>query len=227
MVPVTVACVLRSGGDFDPKWVRALKRGVEMYLEGDYRFVCLSDAHFDGCTTYLLAHDWPGWWSKIELWRPDLFEGPVLYMDLDTLPVGDLSDLASYRGDLAVLSDLFQPAKLASGVMAWTPGPHTERIYEAFREDPEGIMQTHPHRMDIWLRKVMGQPDRLQDLYPDQIVSLKREGKDGPPEGCRLVCGHGKPRLSSPDAGWAHESWKSRAVGKAPLEPENVRSVVR
>lgn len=212
---MTVVGVLRSGGDFDPRWVRALMRGVDLHLKG-HRFVCLTDWHFDGCTTYLLEHDWPRWWPKVELFRPGLFEESVLYLDLDTLAVGDLSEIASYSGPFATISDFYHPPMLASGVMAWTPGPHTEQIYEAFLEDPDGIMRSHPNRMDVWLRKVAPDGDRLQDLYPGQIVSLKdgkRRGvlREGVPDGARLVCGHGNPRLSSPEAGWAHEMWAERA----------------
>jgi hypothetical protein len=61
---------------------------------------------------------------------------------------------------------------------------------------------------------------RLQDVFPGQIVSLKRhcnpaKGAKGPPVGARLVCGHGKPRFSERAAGWAHEEWRSIAMEPA------------
>lgn len=202
---MTVACVLRSGGDFDISWVHALIQGLQEHIGTASQFVCLTD--LDTVRFTPLWHDWPGWWSKIELFRPGLFDGPVLYMDLDTLPVGDLSDLASYRGEFAMLNDLYQGRRLAaSGVMAWTPGPHTEAIYETFCREPK----IPPGRSDHWYARHAPEPDRLQELFPGQIYSLKREAKDGPPEGASLVCGHGRPRLSSPDAGWAHDLWRER-----------------
>jgi hypothetical protein len=159
--------------------------------------------------TQPLIHDWPGWWSKIEIWRPGLFDGPTLYLDLDTLPVGDLSDILSYRGPFAMLNDFFQGRKLAaSGIMAWTPGPHTEAIYEAMCREPK----IPNGRSDHWYARHAPEPDRLQELYPGQFVSLKREGRDGPPENARAVCGHGRPRLSDPKAGWAHRVWRERAA---------------
>lgn len=202
-----VATVLRSGGCYDVSWVHALKRGLNRHLS-DFEFRVLTDQYVPTWGVKL-AHDWPGWWSKPELWRPGVFpEGElVLYVDLDTLPVGDLSFFEDYGGELAVLSDFYTPRKLATGVMLFRPGPHTEAIYEAFRADPEGIIAQHPRRSDHWYATVMGEPDRLQDLYPGKLVSFKKHARAGVPDGARLVCGHGQPRFSSPDAGWAHDQW--------------------
>lgn len=217
---MTVACVLRSGGDFGPRWVDALRRGVNTHLKR-HRFVCLTDDDGVGLWGERLAHGFQGWWSKVELFRPGLLTGRVLYLDLDTLPVGDLSEIAAYDGPLAVLSDFYQGSKMiGTGVMAWTPGEHTERIYRAFTEDAEGIMG-RGGRSDHFYRRHMGDVDRLQSLFPGQIVTLKPihgEHPDpkqhGPPEGARLVCGHGRPRLSDPAAGWAHRLWRDRANGQ-------------
>lgn len=199
---ITVACVLRSGGIYTPEWVYALRRGVARHLD-DFNFLCLTDLAL-AVPWEPLEHSWPGWWSKLELFRPGLFKGPVLYLDLDTLPVGDLNEIASYRGSLAQISDFYQPKMAASGVMAWTPGPHTEAIYRAFVAEgrvPAG-------RSDYWYAKHAPKPERLQDLYPGQIVSLKAHARERAPQGARLVCGHGKPRFDDPAAGWAHRAWR-------------------
>jgi hypothetical protein len=203
---VTVACVLRSGGTYDVHWVTALRRGVQGHLPGA-RFVCLSDVPVSG-EHIRLAHDWPKWWAKVELFRPGLFGGPVLYLDLDTLPVGDLSQIADYRGPLAMLSDFYRPERAQSGVMAFTPGPVTEGLWEMWSASPQ--MHMHRYRGDgEWLHEHCS-PDRLQELYPGQIVSLKVQAREEPPNGARLVCGHGRPRFDDPKAGWAHQLWRAR-----------------
>lgn len=61
------------------------------------------------------------------------------------------------------------------------------------------------------------QSESLFDLYPGQIVSLKVHARNGPPEGARLVCGHGDPRFSDPAAGWAHRAWKEVVYGPSPV----------
>jgi hypothetical protein len=187
--------------------VHALRAGVAKHLPRAHRFVCLTDMDVPGVETIPLEHDWPGWWAKPEIWRPGVLQGPCLYLDLDTLPVGDLSDIASYRGPFAMLNDFFQGRKLAaSGVMAWTPGPHTEAIYEAMLRE----RRIPPGRSDHWYARHAPEAERLQELHPGQLVSLKAHAKDGPPENARLVSGHGKPRLSDPKAGWAYHTWKER-----------------
>ena len=209
-----VACVYRTGGIYTREWVSALRRALGRWMPTGYRFVCLTDdLSVEPYWRIPLVHNWPGWFSKVELFRPGLFVGPVLYMDLDTLPVGDLSDIAGYRGPFAMLTDFYREQRraVASGVMAWTPGPHTEAIYEAFVREP-----MLNGRSDYWYAKHAPDPDRLQELFPGQIVSFKKHARTGPPRNARLVCGHGKPRFSSPAAGWAHEEWRSWATRPKP-----------
>jgi len=210
----TVACVLRSGGDvYGPAWVRALWRGVREHLPGA-ELVCLTDLRLRilGVETVPLLYGWPGWWSKLELYREGLFSGPVTYVDLDSLPVGSLEDLCSLESEYAALSDFYQPKEMASGVLHFTPGTRTEKILERFLSGPAGIMRKHKVRSDHWYRKVLGPVDRIQDLVPGQVVSFKAQAKSGPPRGARLICGHGRPRFNHPSAGWAHILWKKRAV---------------
>ncbi len=67
-MPLTIACVLRSGGRYSPIWVRRLKAMVAKNLSLPHEFVCLTDMNVDGVDTILLRKCWPKWWSKIELW---------------------------------------------------------------------------------------------------------------------------------------------------------------
>lgn len=212
---LTVATVLRSGGVYDASWVRALHRGVRAHVSSPVRFVCLTDTRLSilGVDTVPLRHSWPGWWAKVELFRDGLFSGPVWYMDLDTLPIDFLDALLAYRGAMAVLSDFYQPQHAASGVMAWTPSEETGRVYRRFLKDSREIMRRHMARSDHWYRKVWpADAPRIQDLFPGQVVSLKADARRSVPRGARLVCGHGRPRLSERQAGWAHDQWRRRAA---------------
>lgn len=91
---ITVACVLKSGGDFDADYVDRLKKGVKLYLEKPHRFVCFSDIDVP-CERIPLKYNFPGWWSKMELFRPDTDLEDIFYLDLDTVIVGKLNDLVS------------------------------------------------------------------------------------------------------------------------------------
>lgn len=189
-----VACVLRSGGEYTPEHVARLRDGVARHLTG-HEFICLSDVDVP-CERIPLAHDWPGWWAKLELLGHD-FADRVFYFDLDTLIVGDLSEMAAYDGDMAMLSDFYRPSLAQSGVMAWTPGEATQRLYSAFCEQGRNGFRGDGE----WLHaNVM--PDRLQDRYPGQIVSYKVHCQRGIPEGARVICFHGPPRP------WQTDLWQ-------------------
>lgn len=206
-----VACVLRSGGPtYDPRWVYALKRGANQHLP-DHEFICLTDV--GGITPNWRApmtHPWPGWWAKMGLFDPELFprDRLVLYFDLDTLLLGDLTFLAEYDGEFGMIRGFYHPVR-QSGVMAWRPGRLSDLVWEKWMEDPDGHISSF--RGDgRWLHQHLPEEgvDQLLDLFPGRIVSYKVDAKQGPPDGARVVCGHGKPRFSSSRAGWAHVHWR-------------------
>lgn len=184
---LTVACVLRSGGDFDAEYVARLRDGVRKHLRVPHRFVCLSDVPVP-CARIPLAHGWPGWWSKLELF--EWLRGPTLYFDLDTVIVGSLHELAQYPHRFTMLADFVDPAVLASGVMAWD-GDYSH-ILRGF--DPVLIDQYKEKRRwgdQAWIAERVEQVDRWQDLFPGAFSSFKR-GPRALDE--RVVCFHGTPR---------------------------------
>lgn len=207
--PVTLVCVLRSGGVYTPEWARKLYVGARQHLpEAEFRVLTDLPTHsFPAGTAIPLQHDWPGWWSLVEWWRPGLFQGRVLAMGLDTLLVGSLADIASCTEPIAGISDFYQPRVLASGVMTWE-GDAGAHIYETFARNPAAVMR-HQRRMDPWMRGLIPRAARLQDLYPRQIVSYKAHARSGIPPGARIVCGHGSPKFSEARAGWAHLHWQA------------------
>jgi hypothetical protein len=86
----TVICVLRSGGIYGAGDVEKLRNQVARHLSLPHEFVCLSDVEVS-CKRIALQHDWSGWWSKVELFRPGVIQGPTVYMDLDNVILGDSS----------------------------------------------------------------------------------------------------------------------------------------
>lgn len=199
---INVVCVLRSGGDYDAEYVERLQKGVAEHLKKPHKFVCLSD--FDvPCRRIPLAYDWPGWWSKMELFRPDL-TGDLLFFDLDTVIVGDLKDIASQRA-LTMLRDFFAPQYLASGVM-YLPWFERGEVWRRWIKDPDGHMkEQRGHGDGGFLRDVFRKrPQVWQEEFPGQIVSYKghvrvpqhpiEKGDGTVPKNARVVCFHGKPR---------------------------------
>jgi hypothetical protein len=151
-----------------------------------------------------MENNWPGWWSKMEIFRPDI-AGDFLYFDLDTVIVGDLSDIARIR-QLTMLTDFFVPSYLASGVM-YLPWFERGDVWKKWIKGPEAHMRTQlGHGDGGFLRDHWkDRPTRWQDELPGQIISYKahvrkpqhptmEKGNGAIPDNARVVCFHGTPR---------------------------------
>lgn len=223
MTDLAVACVLKHGGRYGPKWVERLQRSVERHLPVPHRFVCLTDYSGGTVETIPLEHSFPGWWSKMELYP---LPGRVLYLDLDCLIIDDISPLAEYNGERAVLRDFNNPDMIGTAVMAWAPGAMRE-VWEAFIADPGRVIQSYPTRSDYFTHKVLGgivdrgsdwlpedlgalaaDVDRIQDLWPGLVGSYRADGlEDGPPEHA-VVAFHGDDGPNTV-GGWVEDAWKA------------------
>ena len=176
----TAICVLRSGGRYGPIWAERLAAGLRAHLPGLARTVCLTDhdGPVPGCETVPLRHDWPGWWSKFEAFRPGLVDGPALLLDLDTVLVGTAGDLIG--SGLAVLEDQTFENRVSSALMRFEAGAMAF-LYRRFAADPARWMDRAscpdaPNRIhgdqvviDRFLRDEAIVPGFLQRLHPGLI----------------------------------------------------------
>lgn len=208
-----VICVLRSGGEYDASWVEKLQRGVARHLTIPHRFRCLSDVPV-ACGEPL-KHDWPGWWSKIELFRPGVITGPTLYLDLDTVICGPLDNIAKLSYPFAALRNFHQPDFIGSGVMWFRDGdavPHS--VFAKFAKMPQAYIAHHErvqagsHLGDqafIW-DTLKGQVPFLTDEFPG-IKSYKYHARSFMPADTSIICFHGLPRLPQVKSPWITQHW--------------------
>lgn len=174
---VRVLAVLRNGGWCGPEHAQRLAASVPLTL--------LTDMDVLGVDCLPLQHGWPGWWSKLEICRPDI-SGDVLYFDLDTMIFGDITPLLELGRD-CLLGDFYKP-KLESGVMYLT-GTTRQRIWKRFTADPEGAMKRC--RMDgRFFAECLPGAEDIRKLVSG-IHSYKVHGKR---DDTRVLCFHGKPR---------------------------------
>ncbi|WP_353474790.1 hypothetical protein PVT71_14570 [Salipiger sp. H15] len=194
-----VACVLRSGGDFRPEHVDRLRMQVAAHLPGA-EFRCLTDMPVSGSGVLPLRCGWPGWWSKMEIFSPDV-SGDLLMMDLDSAIVGDLGDMAGI-GRLAIMRDVYRPAGLQSSVM-FLPKAARGEVWGKWISNPGAWMRRFRRGGDqafletLWLDRAA----RWQDVLPGQVVSFKADRcAEQLPQDARFVAFHGRPRPW--DVGW-------------------------
>ncbi|MCK2183510.1 glycosyltransferase [Halomonas getboli] len=199
MESVTRVCVLRSGGQYTPAHVQWLARQAP-------GLVCLADVDVPGVPTVPLAHNWPGWWAKLELFRPDI-AGDLLYLDLDTVVLGDLAPLIDATGGrTTMLSDFYWPEHPASGLM-YIAERDKARVWDAWRRDPHAHMRRRGWRGTLgdqgFLGRVLGKGvQRWQYIAPGRVVSYKAHCQQGLPAGADVVCFHGNPRPWAATADW-------------------------
>lgn len=215
----TIACVLHTTPfynrehkvEYTPEHVRWLKRQVEKCCMVPHRFVCFSNVEIEGVEVIPLKHDWPGWWSKLEMFA-HLQE--AFYMDLDTVLVGPIDDLVHHTpaGMMALESMTRVPdLRLNSGILSWKGD--FRFLYENFQSNPEAIMGRYTE-VRRWgdqgyiqdqLEARVQAFEILQRKFPGQVVSFKADLRRGNPKpGNRIVCFHGQPK---PEHVKAVHSW--------------------
>lgn len=205
---ITFACVLRTGGDYEPAHVQALRDGVARNLRAPHRFVCLTDHPRVGGDTLPLRMGWPGWWSKIELFDGRL-RGPVVYADLDTIVVGALDDMVLGH-QFTVLTNFWAEDRIGSGLMAWSVDLRS--IFDKFCEAPDQHIATY-RTTERWGDQGFVRFNspvelgRWQAKHPGKVVSFKRDVRRAKvvPAAARVVCFHGPPRpwqMNGVERGW-------------------------
>lgn len=230
ILPHIVLC-MKWGTLYPAGYVNVLYNAVHAHLREPFRFVCLTDDSA-GLLPVIEAYpipdlplrpqDWrAGAWPKLGVFKRDLYglSGRALFIDLDSVIVGDLGPLFTREGRLILLDggENWRPKAKgtalplpATGVFAFTLGT-LGHIVDTFRQDPAG----HADRLKLE-QAFVGEMVPDADYWPaDWVQSFKRHlrrpvGIDrflpprAPSSGCKIVAFHGEPR---PIALTRRENW--------------------
>ncbi|KKM07612.1 hypothetical protein LCGC14_1732130, partial [marine sediment metagenome] len=138
---VNIVCVYWIGNfrgrDFVSYDVWRLYYSVLKHADRPFDFYVLTndmEANVPGTKIELLhGNDWPGWWAKMELYRPDLPAGRTLYMDLDSHVIYSLQPIFDFEGDL-VLFDSQDTSRYQAATILFNATEFTW-LYDKFKED--------------------------------------------------------------------------------------------
>lgn len=173
-----IALVLRSGGEFTSDHVRWLVQQLPL----DQRIVCFSDIKIDGVEIIPLEYNWPGWWSKMELFNPDGICGneDIFYLDLDTVVVGDISDFCSQKMFVA-LQDTFEITRksksFGAGLM-YIPASIKKKVWDKWIKNPELHIKectTAEKWGDQGFLSSVLEADKWQKILPNYVVGYKSD----------------------------------------------------
>lgn len=220
-----IVLVCRSGGGYGGRHVDWLWRQL---AHEEAEVIVLTDLPTDQmpveCRVVPLKHNWPGWWSKMELFHPDFLPGEsFLYIDLDTVVRRLPPDLWHFHNNL-MLRDFYTQKSGASGLMLLHNIPE------------EGRLQ--PRTFEVWRQWMLGPEENMRrcgtagdqafisqhlrhEAWQDQpwgkgIVSYKAHVEPGlcpaslwqgpvAPESTDIICFHGEPRPWNVKASWIPE----------------------
>jgi len=203
-------CCIKVGTKYGPEYPNRLAAMVKRHMTEPYEFICLTDNGKDlNCDWSPIKEKYPGWWSKMLLFKPHpVVKGRrVLFLDLDTLIIGPLKELTLYNGPFCILRDFYRPEGYGSAVMSISAG-YGGHIWESFIKDPAYWISMKGGDQDCIKRNV-NNADLWQDRYPGKVVSYKVDCQSGPPPGASVVCFHGVPRPADvvDMVGWVKEAW--------------------
>ena len=223
---LNVLC-LKAGTAYGPEYVNILFDMVRRNLRAGYpgRFVCLTDDPAgldDGIEILPLPKDLETWWGKLYMFKRGLFpDGDrVVFMDLDTLIIGDLEPLMNYAGPFATLRDFYFPQQVGPAIISWRAGSMAASIWEEW--DAQG--RPRAPGGDLWWINSLDQGlfarriDKLQDVLPGYFCSFKADCHPYPPRGTGIVCFHGQPKPDNCATPWVAQVWKIGGSGMAELD---------
>ena len=222
MKPVNFVC-LKAGKAYSAEYVNILFDMVKRNLSEGFpgTFYCITDdpeGLAEGIKVIPLPDDLETWWGKLFMFKRGLFEdgAKCVFLDLDTLIIGNIDWLAQYDWKLATLRDFYQPNRFGPAVIAWEAGNSV--IWDKWIEAGK---PRHPMGDLWWINKLNEEGlavEALQDKYPSKFCSYKADCKPYPPKGTSIVCFHGQPKPSNCAAEWVGNIWKIGGGGMAELD---------
>ena len=181
---LNVVCVLKVEADnykrpiYNKSWVDKLYRAVKRNYSKNFNFVCCTndiDQSDDYQVEPLSLNSW-GWWNKLDLFAPNKFVGPTLFLDLDVVVCKDFTGTF----DQLCKDKLFlcmEPYKNLpnSSVMYWN-GDLSE-LYLEFVKNQQNITAKYQYPSNK--NSAIGDGAFIAEQLKDRVKSLDNYVEDG------------------------------------------------
>jgi len=204
---LTVWCVL-NGTKYTDEDVHILRGMVDCNLAQPHRFICLSDRPVAGVTCLIPTEKWPGWWMKLALFR--YAEGQNLYLDLDSVVIGNLDGLVSEQISLPANWAQSGWGGCQSSVMSWGTVDYryggladTFNVDELESPTSEDCGRYHGlHGDQDYITAQLGNPGDGAVVPMKGIYSYRYHCQNGPPGDAKVICFHGNPKPGQVGDDW-------------------------
>lgn len=235
---ITIAAVnVRNYRGTGARYVNALYGGCVRNLTVPFRFVCFTDdasglhpkIEPSAVPRDIIPSSRHGVYYKLAMFRPGAFTPGerVLFLDLDTVILTNIDDIASFGGSFAMLRDPWFPDAVNSSVMAWEFRPHHHDIW---RKWVDAGYPSQPAGDQGWISDHVADVVRLQDLFPARIRSFDFECRKLPtrptrlqlpitvlrkrllpvpyPHGASIIYFQRDPKPDNCRVGWVRQAWQ-------------------
>lgn len=198
---LTVVCVYKPGKGYTDDYVTRLRDGVAKFCQAPHKFVCMTNKKVEGIECIPMIADRDGWWNKLEIFRRGLFDTPVVYLDLDTIIISDITDILTYPHEFTGGNNLKRKHvdSMQSWFMAFDGRDDYQYLFDGYTSNtPEEYEQgwarwgDQGYTQDNLRHGWTG----LDELFPGRNASYKWEIRRPwkIPPGLSFVVFHGKPR---------------------------------
>lgn len=179
---LTVAAVCVPGGIYNLSHVERLFTQVRQHLSIPFKEHVITES------------DKPGWFSKVDLFKPKRFSGRVLYLDLDSTVIGSLDDLAMIPVPFAIIKnfkEIKEPdkARFNSSVISWDAGS-ADHLYTNFTPS---VMDRLNGDQD-WISEQIPYADTFHKNWCVSYKVRRYAKLNTMPKDARVVCYHGQPK---------------------------------
>ena len=151
---------MKWGQKYGPEYVNRLYGMTARHLKGAFRFVCFTD-DTQGIRpeveclplpeTRAQASGRDGGWKKLGSYQPDLFglKGVALFLDLDVVIVGDLTEFFEVPGDFLIIKDWKRAWRVTgnSSVYRFRIGAHAD-VLDHFIQHQDEVRGKHRNEQE-------------------------------------------------------------------------------
>lgn len=204
---------LKTGTAYGAEYPNRMRSMLARHLKLPHLFHCLTDDPRGVKAlnvTIPLHFQLPGWWGKLFLFSSLMPPGPLLYLDLDQLILGDITDIVQecLQRPFACYSDHIEWCGVKLGTAFMTLEAHSfSHIFDEFYSDHARIMHEYEHGGDqvylggkippesIWYFNDHFPPGTVQSYKFDYL-------ENGLSPNCKILNFHGRPKpheLNSPE----------------------------
>ncbi len=227
-----IVLTMKWGSLYSAEYVNVLYNAAKANMDGDFKFVCLTD-DADGIDPEVITYPIPeiglpqsawkaGAWPKLTVFSDDLYglNGRALFIDLDTVISGDLTEMFTFPGAFVCLDSRpwrykSGPARTGTGIFGFDIG-RLGAVVDHMVSNMDDMLSAYGNEQDF----LHGEFEKLGfgdiSYWPDGwlqsfkyhlrqplIVDRFRHPKEPT---AKILCFHGKPRpidlIDPPKGNW-------------------------